>query len=89
MAEQRLVQTGTVGGVAVYADVVHLGGAHKIIIGDLDYVAVSPPGYPLRPGYCGADTAQAGSVTFTAGSTVSLLHCEADALVTAGFASYA
>ena len=85
----RLVQVGTVGGTPINADATVLGSAVNVVIGGTNYVAVHPPGWPVRPANTGTAVAEGSTVTFTAGSTVALLQCEAAALVNAGAASYA
>ena len=85
----RLVQVGTVGATPINADATVLGSAVRVLIGGTDYVAIHPPGWPVRPANTGTAVAEGSTVTFAAGSTVALLQCEATALVTAGAASYA
>jgi hypothetical protein len=93
MAEgARLLQVGTVAGVAVMADTRVLGHdvEVKVVIGGTDFIATRPPGWPSRPHNTGTAAPLEGSTTtFRAGSTVRLLRCEAVALVTAGYASNA
>ncbi len=87
----RLVQVGTVGATVINADATTLGSdvAVEVVIGGANYVATHPPGWPVRPANTGTAVAEGSTVTFTAGSTVALLKCEAAALVNAGAASYA
>jgi hypothetical protein len=88
----RLVQLGTVGASPVNVDVESLGTdvPVKVLIGGTDYVAgPRPPGWPTRPSRTGVQLGEASAVTFAAGSTISLLKCEADALVSGGWATYA
>ena len=85
----RLLQVGTVGGSPVNADVKSLGSdvVVRVIVGGTDYVATRPPGWPSRPQNTGTAFAEGSTVTFTAGSIVSLLACEANALIAGGWAS--
>jgi hypothetical protein len=87
----RPVQCGTVGGIPVLTDVTNLGSsvAVKVVIGGTDYVATSPPGFPVRPANTGTAIAEGGTVTFSAGQTYALLSAEATALVNAGYATLA
>ena len=54
MADIRLLQVGSVGGVAVCADTLHLGHVAEVVIGNADYLAIRPPGWPTRPHNTGA-----------------------------------
>jgi hypothetical protein len=55
-----------------------------------DYAMIDPPGYPFRASFTGAAAANLQYPrTVASGTTISVLKCEADALVTAGAASYA
>ena len=90
MAEgQRLVTVGWVGAVPVDVDVRELGSdlAARVVLGAQDYTAIIPVGFPVRPALIGTDRAHGGTHTFTAGSTVALLRCEAAALCQLGFAT--
>jgi hypothetical protein len=60
-----------------------------VVIGGTDYVATSPPGFPVRPANTGTAIAEVGTVTFSAGGTYALLSAEATALIAAGFATLA
>jgi len=87
----RQVETGTVGGSPIYADVTSIGSAVPVAITlSTDYAMLEPPGFPFRASFTGAT---AGNLqyprTVPSGTTLSVLKCEADALVIAGAASYA
>lgn len=80
---------GTVGATAVVGDIGYLGGERrKVVIGGTDYVMTAIGGGMIRRHF---NTAEQPSfpITCAASSTVELLGIEADALVTAGFATYA
>lgn len=87
----RLVEIGTVGGAAVMADAKCLGHdvSVKVTIGATDFIASRAAGWPSRPHTTGSAAAEGGTTIFRAGSTVSLLRCEAHALVAGGHAGYA
>src|SRR5215472_15433976 len=92
MAESaRLVQTGTVGVTPINADVTSIGSAVPVaVVLSEDYAMLDPDGFPFRASFTGAT---AGNLqyprTVPSGTTLQLLKCEADALVTAGAAAYA
>jgi hypothetical protein len=89
----RLVQTGTVSGTPIQVDVTSLGSAVPVSVTlSVDYVLSDPrpPGFPFRPGMTGTDAADLDYPrTIPNGTTVSLLACEANALINAGVASLA
>jgi hypothetical protein len=88
MAEgPRQVQTGSVGATPVMTDVTNLGSAVpiRVLIGGTDYIATSPPGFPVRPANTGALVAEGGTFTFSAGQTYAFLNAEATALVSGGY----
>lgn len=86
----RLVQAGTAGGTAINVDVTTLQHAvPKRVQLTASYAILSPPGYPDRPGFTGTDAANLDYPrTIASGTILTLLGCEADALVAAGRATY-
>ena len=87
----RQVQTGSVDGSAIYADVTSIGSAVPVAVTlSADYAMLDPPGFPFRASFTGA---RSGNLQFPrtvpSGTTLQLLKCEADALVTANAAAYA
>jgi len=73
----RLEQTGSVGGVPVYTDVTSIGGAVavRVVIGAVDYISTSPPGFPDRPHNTGAAIAEgANKRALIAGRLATLQH---------------
>ena len=88
----RLVTTGTVNGAPIQVDVRTLGIAIKIqLLQDYQMLCPESPvsqGFPQRPSMTGAAP---GSLdyprTIAAGSTLTVLQCEAAALVNAGAAT--
>lgn len=94
MTEIRLVQTGiadpTGTATPINANVVSLGVDVPVRVTlTKDYATLCPPGYPSRPGFTGAMPVSNYPHTIQSGTTLSLLKCEADALVTAGAATLA
>ena len=89
MEGARLLQVGSLGATPVNADVKSLGSdvAVKVLL-NADYTMLGPPGFCFRPCFTGSDTPQYPH-TIASGATLALLKAEADALVTAGGASYA
>lgn len=87
----KLVQHGTVGGVALNVDMARIehGAPVKVHLTS-NYTILSGAGIPSRPGFTGAS---AGNLDYPrvipSGTTVSFLKGEADALVTAGAGTYA
>ena len=90
MAEgARLVQTGTSGATPINADVTTLGSAVCVaVVLSADYVMLDPPGYPFRQSFTGSAIPQYPH-TVASGTTISVLQCEATALVNAGAATLA
>ena len=90
MAEgPRLIQTGTSGLTPINADVRSLGSAVPVaVVLTADYVMLDPPGYPFRPSFTGAVVRQYPHAV-ASGTTISVLQCEATALVDAGAATLA
>jgi len=87
----RQVETGTVGGSPIYADVTSIGSAVAVaVVLGADYAMLDPLGFPFRASFTGA---AAGNLqyprTVPSGTTLQVLACEAAALVAAGAASYA
>lgn len=91
MANQNLVQHGSVGGTPIKVDVTHVDhGAPVKVRLSANYTMLHAPGIPTRPGFTGAAAASLDYPrTVSSGTTLALLKGEADALVTAGAASYA
>lgn len=89
----NLVTVGTINGGAtpIQADVTTLGSAVPVKVTlSTNYAMICPPGFPSRPGMTGADAIDLSYPrTILSGRTLSLLSCEAAALVTAGDAAYA
>jgi len=92
MTETRLLRLGSInGGTAIQANVAYLGGDRAPVAVTLstDYTLENPgAGWPVRPFLTGAPQ-PAFPYTVTSGSTITLLQCEAAALVGAGAATYA
>lgn len=87
---QRLVQHGTAGGTAINVDMSRIehGAPVKVQL-SASYVMLSGAGIPSRPGMTGASAANLDYPrTIANGTTLTLLKGEADALVSAGKASY-
>jgi hypothetical protein len=90
----RLVTTGTVNGTPIQADVRTLGNAVKIqLLQDYQMLCPDSPvcqGFPQRPSMTGAAP---GSLdyprTITSGTTLTVLQCEANALIAANAATLA
>jgi hypothetical protein len=88
---QTLVKLGTAGGTDINVDHSRLEHNAPVKVQlSADYVLVArPPGVPTRPSMTGAAV---GSLdyprTISSGTRLSLVKAEADALVTAGKASY-
>jgi hypothetical protein len=79
----RQVQLGTISGTPVMADVTALGSdvAAEAVTLTSPYQMVDPPGFPTRPGFCGAQPASLQYPrTIPAGATVTTFACEASAL---------
>lgn len=87
----KLVQHGSVGGTAINVDMARIDhGAPVKVHLTSNYAMLSGPGIPSRPSFTGASAANLDFPrTLTSGTTVSLLKGEAEALVTAGAATYA
>lgn len=88
----RLVTAGTIdgGATAIDVDVTVLGSAVPVAVTlSTDYAMLQPPGYPLRPSFTGAASAEYPGQVATSGTTIMVLDCEAAALVNAGAAAYA
>ena len=87
----RLVQLGTVNATPIQADVTVLGDTVAVLL-SADYVLADPrpPGFPFRPSWTGSAPphGDAGR-TIPAGTTLTLLACEAAALIAAGAATRA
>lgn len=87
----KLVQHGSVGGTPINVDLARLehGAPVKVRLSSA-YTILCGTGIPARPSFTGAP---AGSLEFprtiASGTTLTLLKGEADALVTAGAATYA
>ena len=87
----RLVTVGTTNGgsTPIQADVTSLGGAVAVTL-STDYALLDPPGYPFRASFTGSRAPDLQYPrTVVSGSTISVLKCEADALVNAGAAALA
>ena len=85
----RLIQTGTSGVTPINADVTTLGSAVCVaVVLSADYVMLDPPGYPFRQSFTGSAIPQYPH-TVASGTTISVLQCEATALVVAGAATLA
>lgn len=92
----RLVTVGTINGgsTPIQADVKVLGSDVSVSVTlstDYELASPRPPGFPSRPSMTGVHAAHveyAGRV-IPAGTTISVLRCEADALVAAGAATLA
>ena len=82
----NLVAVGIANGGTVYADVTILGSAVPVaVVLETSYQMLDPPGFPSRPSFTGAATVQFPQ-TIANGTTLALLACEANALITAGAA---
>jgi hypothetical protein len=90
MAEgARLVEVGTSGVTPINADVTSLGSAVPVgVVLTADYVMLDPPGFPFRQSFTGSAVPQYPH-TVASGTTISVLQCEATALVNAGAATLA
>lgn len=87
----KLVQHGSVGGTAINVDMARIehGAPVKVHLTS-NYAMLSGPGIPTRPSMTGAPVANLDYPrTIVSGTTLTLLKGEADALVTAGAATYA
>jgi hypothetical protein len=84
MANPKLVRVGTVGETPILADLSAGLGPTATVQLTADYVTEKPAGYLNWP------SAQPGTRvgTFASGSTIIMFKPEADALVTAGAATY-
>lgn len=93
--DARLVHVGTADPsgtpTPIKADVKVLGSDVAVTVTlTKDYQQICPPGFPFRPGQTGADKADLSYPrTLTNGLTIELLACEANALVSAGAATFA
>ena len=87
----RQVETGTVGGQPILADVTSIGSAVPVAITlSADYAMLDPVGFPFRASFTGATAANLQYPrTVPSGTTLQLLKCEADALVATNAAAYA
>ena len=86
MLNPALVQVGTLnsGATQVNADVTTLGSAVPVSVTlSIPYAMSNPPGFPSRPSFTGAATPQYPH-TIAAGTILSVLQCEATALIAAG-----
>ena len=87
---QNLVSHGTAGGTAINVDMSRIEHSAPVKVTlSASYVRNPPPGAPYPPSMTGASF---GSLSFprtiASGTVLSLTKAEADALVTAGKASY-
>ena len=92
MTETRLLRLGTIdnGNTEILANIAYLGGDRAPVSVTLtaDYTLENPSaGFPVRPFLTG--TYHSFPYVVSSGSTIGLLKAEADALVTAGAATYA
>ena len=95
MTETRLLQLGTInaGETPILANIAFLGSRKSVTL-TTDYAMEAPTGkgltgnFPVRPFLTGVRQPEF-PYTVTAGTTIELLACEADALVAAGAATYA
>ena len=86
-----LLNHGSAGGTPINVDVSRLehGAPVKVLL-SANYTLASTPNFPTRPGFTGAAAASLDYPrVIPSGTTITLLKGEADALVTAGKASYA
>jgi len=86
----NLVQHGTAGGTAINVDMSRIehGAPVKVRL-SASYAMIDAPGLPSRPGFTGASASNLDYPrTIANGTTLTLLKGEADALATAGKASY-
>ena len=87
----RLVTVGTTNGgsTLIQADVTSLGSDVALaVVLSMDYAMLDPPGYPFRASFTGSRAPDLQYPrTVVSGSTISVLKCEADALVNAGAAT--
>jgi len=86
----RLVQHGTAGGTAINVDMARIehGAPVKVQL-SANYAMLSGPGIPTRPSMTGTSAVNLDYPrTIVSGTVLTLLKGEADALVTAGKASY-
>lgn len=80
---------GTVAGVPLVADLSRgIAGPVITVLMTADYSMLAPPGWPTRPSLIGVPVVTNRSAVVSAGSTFAFYKCEADALVTAGAATY-
>lgn len=94
MSNPRYVTTGTANGNPVQVDVSSLGSSVPVSVtltADYTLADPPPPGYPTQPGLTGvaSDNVQFPGRVIPSGTTLKLLQCEADALITAGVATAA
>jgi hypothetical protein len=86
-----LVGSINAGAKPIYVDVRSLGDVPVAVVLTTDYTMheiSEPPGFPNRPGGTGSAQARYPHVA-SAGTTLHLLRCEADALIAAGAATLA
>jgi hypothetical protein len=86
----KLVQHGSVGGTPINVDMARIehGAPVKVHL-TANYALLSGPGIPARPSFTGAPVAGLDYPrTIVSGTALLLLKGEADALVTAGAATY-
>lgn len=87
----KLVQHGTVSGTPINVDISRIepGTPVKVLL-TVNYTVLPTPAVPTRPSFTGAAAASLDYPrVIPSGTTLSLLKGEADALVTAGAATYA
>jgi hypothetical protein len=86
----RLVQHGSVGGTAINVDMSRIEHSLPVKVQlTANYAMLHPPGAPTRPSMTGVAAAGLDYPrTVPTGTVLSLFKAEADALVTAGAATY-
>jgi hypothetical protein len=91
-----LVTVGTINGgaTAIQADVTVLGSDVAVAVTlSTPYTLADPrpPGFPTRPSMTGVDAAhlEHPGLAISAGTTIRVLRCEANALISAGAATLA
>jgi len=93
MAEIRLLRLGSIDGgtTPIVANIAHLGSQARVAVtASADYTLENPgAGWPVRPFLTGRIPQPAFPYTVASGSTLTLLQCEAAALIEAGAAIYA
>lgn len=87
----KLVTHGVSNGVTINVDMARVEHGYPVKVRlSYDYAMQHAPGAPTRPSFTGAKTSNLEYPrTISSGTTLSLLKGEADALVTAGVATYA